>query len=123
MPRRSKGARGRKARRYPEDRKNREDKEEVEDIDKDEETQESDAEEEGEEAKYKIFDKVVSFFEERPYFYDVSHEAYCNRKKKDSEVAEFAASIGWSRKYFLRLTHLWQLHDELFTCLYKVDIW
>jgi hypothetical protein len=31
----------------------------------------------------------------RPYFYDISNEDYKNKPKKDSQLAEFAASIGW----------------------------
>ena len=51
---------------------------------------------EQDEEEFEIFDKIVAFFEERPYFYDISHEAYSNRKRKDAEVAEFAKTIGWN---------------------------
>jgi len=43
---------------------------------------------------------IVQFFEDRPYFYDIAHENWTNKKLKDAELKAFAEKIGWARKYF-----------------------
>ncbi len=50
---------------------------------------------------YDIFDKIVAFFADRPYFFDVGDENFSNRKRKDAELAEFAKTINWTGKYLL----------------------
>ena len=45
-------------------------------------------------------DKIIQFFEDRPYFYDIEHGNWQNRKLKEAEVKTFAQTIGWNRKYF-----------------------
>ncbi len=47
-------------------------------------------------SKYEVFDKVVAFFEDRPYFYDVGDENFSNKKRKDAELADFARSMNWT---------------------------
>ena len=88
----AKGSRGRR-------RKEQVEQERVEVEEREEEVEglgDGDEDEEDSAPKFEIFDKIVAFFEERPYFYDISHEAYSNRKRKDAEVAEFAKTIGWN---------------------------
>lgn len=43
---------------------------------------------------------IASFFEDRPYFYDLTHEAYKNKRLRASELADFAKSLGpkWDGK-------------------------
>ena len=50
----------------------------------------------GVEDRQGVEEKIAQFFEARPYFYDISHEHYKNRQKKDSQlVSQFAATIDW----------------------------
>jgi len=44
-------------------------------------------------------EKIAAFFEERPYYYDKADNDYKNKFKKNSQLAEFAATIGWNREY------------------------
>ena len=45
-------------------------------------------------------ERIASFFEDQPYFYDLSHESYKNKKLRAAELAEFAATLGpkWDGK-------------------------
>ena len=41
----------------------------------------------------RIDDKLATFLEDRPYFYDISHELYKNKRRRDEELAALAADI------------------------------
>ena len=47
-----------------------------------------------------VEERIAQFFEDWPYFYGISHEDYKNRQRKDSQLAEFAATIGWDGEYY-----------------------
>ena len=51
---------------------------------------------------------IVQFFEDRPYYYDISHEGWANKKLKETELKVFAESIRLARKLDRKLvaTHL-----------------
>ncbi len=98
-PKKSKG-KGKKTKRVVEDReKEREELGERDEDREDRDEHEGGGDEEGN--LYELFDKIVSFFADRPYFFDVGDEHYCNKKRKDAELAEFAHSINWTRKYLV----------------------
>jgi len=44
-------------------------------------------------------EKIVEFFADRSYFYDISHEHYKNKPRRNFELDEFAAVLGpgWTR--------------------------
>ncbi|KAJ8255321.1 hypothetical protein GJAV_G00203540 [Gymnothorax javanicus] len=44
--------------------------------------------------KIAMEEKIASFFEERPFFYDEAHEDYKNKDRRNAELAEFATVIG-----------------------------
>ena len=44
-------------------------------------------------------EQIAAFFEARPYFYDLTSSNYKNKSKRNSELQEFAASIGWDGEY------------------------
>jgi len=48
--------------------------------------------------KYSILEKIASFFEDRPFFYDIQNDQYKNKQRRDAELLEFAAGIGMDRK-------------------------
>jgi len=50
--------------------------------------------------KQEVEERIADFFEARPYFYDLSHDKYKNRKLRDYELAQFAKSLGrkWDGK-------------------------
>lgn len=39
-------------------------------------------------------EQIASFFESRPFYYDIGHKDYKNKTRKDAEVAEFAKELG-----------------------------
>ena len=45
-----------------------------------------------------VNDTIVQFFEDRPYYYDISHKGWANKKLKGAELKVFAESIGFARK-------------------------
>ena len=47
---------------------------------------EAGGDEETESAKYQLFDKTVSFFEDWPYFYDMSNEQFSNNAQVGLEI-------------------------------------
>ena len=55
-----------------------------------------------------INDTIVQFFEDRPYYYDISHERWAYKKLKEAELKVFAESLGLARKLERKrvLTHL-----------------
>ena len=46
-----------------------------------------------------VEEKIASFFEDRPYFYDLSHPQYKNKQKKNAELQAFAPKLGMDREY------------------------
>ena len=65
-------------------------------------------------------ERVVQFFEDRPYFYDIAHNKWSNKKLKDADLKAFADNTGWARKYFVH--HLTRLFIEYSPCLRQVSI-
>jgi len=59
------------------------------------------------EGRQDIEEKIAQFFEDRPYFYDISSEIYKNKRRRDCELAEFAASLGpkWDGKCTIITIH------------------
>lgn len=53
------------------------------------------------EANQAELERLAQFFEERPYFYDMADERYKLKTRKNSELAEFAKTLGprWTGKY------------------------
>lgn len=57
-----------------------------------------------------IDEKICDFFEQNSFFYDLTHESYKDKKRRDSTLAEFASALGsgwtgdkiWSRFKSLR---------------------
>ena len=91
---------GRKAKRVEEaEERQCEEFQDREEYREDRNEDEGEGDEEAESAKYELFDKIVAFFEDRPYFYDVGDKNYCNKKRKDAKLADFAGSLNWARKY------------------------
>ncbi|XP_024126788.1 uncharacterized protein LOC112145660 [Oryzias melastigma] len=41
-----------------------------------------------------IEERIVSFFEDRPHFYDLTHASYKNKQRRNFELAEFACVLG-----------------------------
>ena len=68
---------------------------------KKEETQHYNTEDEDEpgEKQAALNDRIVQFFEDRPYFYDISNAQWNNKKLKDAELQQFADTIGMKCKY------------------------
>jgi len=52
-----------------------------------------------------VEEKIAQFFEDRPYFYDLSNELYKNKKRRDSELQDLASALGpkWDGKKPLNL--------------------
>lgn len=42
--------------------------------------------------------RIVQFYEEHPYFYNIRHEQYRNTRKKEAELADLAKEISWTGK-------------------------
>ena len=42
---------------------------------------------------------MVTFFEDRPYYYDLAHEHYKNKQKKSSGLKELGEQMGIDRKW------------------------
>ena len=51
-----------------------------------------------------IDEKLSTFLEDRPNFYNISHELYKNRRR-DEELAALAADIGWEGKWKEKYIH------------------
>ena len=45
-----------------------------------------------------VNDTIVQLFEDRPYYYDISHEGWAYKILKEAELKVFAESIGLARK-------------------------
>ncbi|XP_011472611.1 uncharacterized protein LOC101174338 [Oryzias latipes] len=41
-----------------------------------------------------VEEKIVSFFKERPHFYDLTHASYKNKQRRNFELTEFASALG-----------------------------
>ena len=47
----------------------------------------------------RIDNKLATFLEDRPYCYDIAHELYRNRRRRDEGFAALAAKIRWEGKF------------------------
>ena len=50
-----------------------------------------------------VEEAIAAWFEARPYFYDISHEKYKKKGPKNAEVAEFAETLGMTRKFLIKI--------------------
>ena len=48
-----------------------------------------------------VEETIAQWFEDRPYFYNQADERSKNKGMKNAQLAEFGASIGWTRKWSL----------------------
>ena len=57
---------------------------------------ENEMEEEDDKGEFEALQRIVEFYEARPYFYNLRHEKYRNTKLKQAELMDLAAEIQWN---------------------------